>query len=471
MLDSDVWTDLAVNLDADSVPHGTLGAVYLGTIGHPADDRVDTLWWFDGTSTWYSTGLRNNGVAAPVLAIACDPEHPEEVWVGTTVGVWLGVRSQSGSNPPAWTWEARVNGLPEAAVEDLAIFNSGGLRLLRAAISARGVWELRLDVAELTDLTYVRAHDDDLRYRARAIEKGRDLVTDRSWHGSPDVRPRRAPLPCPAPSSLPWFSLNFEAEPLRRFQCALRARTGDPRVRPTGDWDDYFSELLRELGAPVMSSPGFPNVVCIDAAFWNLSMVEPHHKAEPWGAGAPAEADLHDSCNYLTEGDLTETSCNMPPEKLKVDIVVHHRGLDPIGDGNTVGVTLLQWIDHRAKWDAPAAWFTGPAPWTAAVNEVLNSADGKTSIALDDGWAFVFTDNVTGSHRKTFAGQTLDAMHAGIATFDINLIGAKKNLVVVLVAVIRAGTSPSALAPATMQDLALTSPAVAVRSMRVNPTS
>ena len=62
-----------------------------------------------------------------------------------------------------------MNGLPEAAVEDLAIFSDGGLRLLRAGIASRGVWELRARTSPTcADLTYLRAHDDDLRYRARA---------------------------------------------------------------------------------------------------------------------------------------------------------------------------------------------------------------------------------------------------------------------------------------------------------------
>jgi len=50
------------------------------------------------------------------------------------------------------------------------------------------------------------------------------------------------------------------------------------------------------------------------------------------------------------------------------------------------------------------------------------------------------------------------------------LTGVKANAVVLLVAIIRAGTSSDddiALAPATLQDLTLTSPNVAVRSVRV----
>jgi hypothetical protein len=484
--DSDVWTDIAVNLDpppaAGQPPavHGTKGALYMGTVGKADDDNVDTLWWFDGTSGWFRTGLRKdaNGVPAPVTAIVCDPDDPEEVYVGTTVGVWRGIRTQAANANPTWAWESRVNGLPEAAVEDLAIFSDGGIRLLRAAIASRGVWELRLDVDDVQDLTYVRAHDDDLRYRARAVERKRDQTTARSWHGSPDVRPRRAPLARTAPATLPWTKLSgaaIDASALARFQAALRSKSGDPRVRATGAWDAYFNEVLRDLGAPLAASPPAPaSTVSIDTAFWNDKMQAPHSTAEPWGAGTPTEADLHELTAKLTEGDVAAASSALPPGRFKVDIVVHQRGLDPV-DGANVRVTLLRWIDPKtkgaARWDDSTTWPSTNVPWTAAVNEVLNSGDGKTSQAVGAGWSFV-RGTASQSHRLTLSGQTLDPFHAGVATFDLNLTGFRVNRIVLLVAVIRSGTTPAddiALVPATLQELALTSPNVAVRSLRLSP--
>ncbi len=489
MLDAKVWTDIAVNLDPPPgavqppAQHGTLGALYIGTIGNADNADIDTLWWFDGTDQWYPTGLRKNpnGVPAPVTAIVCDPAHPEEVWVGTTVGVWRGVRTQVGNAAPTWAWEARVNGLPEAAVEDLALFSDGSLRLLRAAIASRGAWELRLDVANIDDLTYVRAHNDDLRYRPRAVEKQRDLVTKRSWHGSPDVRPRVAPAALPAPVSLPWQRSTFPGatEQLRRFQAALRSSTGDPRIIANGVWDVYFSEVLRDHTAPTVAVPPAPpmpalNVVQMDPTYWNLHMQAPHSSAEPWGAGTPSEADLYELTAKLQEGDFSSTSCSMPAQKLKVDIVVHQRGREPV-DGANVRVTLLWWTDPKttnaAKWSDSTTWFAGNVAWTPAVNEVLNSGDGKTTQTVDAGWKFALGNN-TEPHRLTLAGQTLDPTHSGVATFDLDLTGLASNTVVLLAAVIRAGTTPAdniALAPATLQDLALTSPNVAVRSIQISP--
>jgi|GEM_PF-1938540 len=471
--DAAVWTDIAVNLDAPGSARGTRGALYLGTTGKAADEAVDTLWWFDGTDRWHATGLRRDGVPAPVTSIVCDPDFPNEVYVGTTIGVWKGVRTQVGSAPPTWSWKesdgqgagARLNGLPEAAVEDLAIFSRNGLRLLRAAIAARGVWELRLDSADLEERVYLRAHDDDLRHRLPAVVLGRDGVTLRSWHGSPDLRPRRAPLAVEPPATLPWAQggRGVDAELLRRFQSALRARTGDRRVRATGRWDGWFNEVMRDLGAPTVA----PATVRLDETFWKLSMQAPHATAEPWGAVRPTHADLLDSSATLEEGSLESTSCELPAGASKVDILVQHRGQAPL-DGAQVRVTLLKWIDPKTKdvanWNDSSTWFSADVPWTAAVNEVLNSATGATSQSLGSGWSFVGSTLAT--RRQTLAGQTLDALHPGVASFDLNLSGLKHNTVVLLVAVIRSGTD-IALVPGKLDALAMGNPGVAVRSVRI----
>ena len=86
-----------------------------------------------------------------------------------------------------------LNGLPEAPVEDLALYRDGALRLLRAAIGARGVWELRLDQEAVAAKTYLRVHEGDLRHRDSARLLQGDGVTERPWHASPDIRPRLAP--------------------------------------------------------------------------------------------------------------------------------------------------------------------------------------------------------------------------------------------------------------------------------------
>jgi hypothetical protein len=490
---SPVWTDITVNLDppagAGQPPQqrGTRGALYLATVGHPDDADVDTLWWFDGTSKWFKTGLRRNGVPAPVTSVVCDPAHPDEVWVGTTVGVYHGTRTRVGDADPQWAWQGRLNGLPEAAVEDLAIFTGGTLRLLRAAIAARGTWELRLDSATVADRTYLRAHSDDLRHRDQAVATQRDGTTLRSWHGSPDLRPRVAPALVPAPASLvatPWRRRTFSSawrEQLRRFQAAMRSKTGDPRIVANGVWDTYFSEVLRSHGAPTLAvaatstTPAYTDVQ-IDQAFWDLHMQGSDATAEPWGTSRATEADLYELTAPLQEGPADRTSCTVPAAPLKVDIVVQQRGM-PL-DGANVRVTLLWWSDpaatHTAKWNDATTWFAGNVAWASAVNEVLNSPDtlataGQTTEPLGPGWSFAL-GGPNQSHRITLAGQTLDPFQSGVATFDLDLSALASDTVVLLVAVIRAGTTSAddiALAADTLRNLAFGQHNIAVRSLRI----
>lgn len=460
--DAKVWTDIAVNLDAPGSARGTRGALYLGTIGHADDEAVDTLWWFDGTDRWFATGLRRDGVPAPVTAIVCDPAFPDEVWVGTTIGVWKGERSLADPAAPTWTWSSRVNGMPEAAVEDLALYSHDGLRLLRAGIASRGVWELRLDTQDVADLAYLRVHEDDLRYRDNASLLGRDGTTARSWHASPDIRPRRAALAVPLPATLPWARgapPAIDTEQLRRFQSALRARTGDLRVRATGQWDDAFNEVLRSLEAPTIA----PHTVRIDRPYWERSMVVPWVGAEPWGTDRPTSVDLMEFSAPLEEGTADAASCTLPAGPSRVEVLVQHRGLAPM-DGAEVRVALLKWIDPQtppaSRFDDAGTWPGADVPWTAAVNQVLNSAAGTTGLPLGAGWSLV-------GPRQTLAGQTLDPLHPGIASFVLDLSALPRHRVVLLVAVIRQG-SDVALAPAPLRALVLDHAHVAARSVCID---
>lgn len=490
LLDSPVWTDLLPDLDPGTPPvqRGARGALYVGTVGHDTRTDVDTLWWFDGTSNWHPTGLRA-AVPAAVTALARDPNTPDDVWVGTTVGVWHGRRSFPAPDSPQWDWtEQRVNGLPEATVEDLQIFRDGDLVLLRAAIAARGIWELRLDASTVEDLNYVRAHDDDLRHRVggppaaplRATEVARDLSTPRSWHGSPDVRLHETPFPIAAPGSLPWTRGHVaNAAALRRFQAALRSSTGDPRIVANGVWDAYFSEVLRDHGAPTVHIAAVPPAPAFDRVrltrnFWRAHMKGAHARAEPWGTGDPTEADLHEHYSQLPEGDAGRVSCSMRRRAWTVNVVVHHRGPEPV-DGANVRVTLLRWTMKRtataARWDDATTWPSTDVPWVDAVNEVLNSADGLTALPVGADWAFVAGTDTT-SRRTTLAGQTLDAMTSGVATFRLPtaLMVPGANNVMLLVAVIHTATNPAhdiALTAMPLKDLVLTSASVAARSVRV----
>jgi len=481
------WTEIEPNFvpAAGAVP--ARSALYLGTIGHPTAAGVDTLWWYDG-STWMTTELATRGnsggpLPAPVTAIAVDPALPDEVWVGTTVGVVHGVRSAVAAPPPGgrtfnWNWTPLLNGLPESPVEDLVFYKDAPLRLLRAAIGARGVWELRLDTPAVAARSYLRVHEGDLRHRTSARLLQADGTTERPWHASPDIRPRLAPQSItvtPPTVAAPWTRLaNPGGDALRRFQAALRSSTGDPRIAATGVWDGYFSEVLRDLAAPtVPAAPAPPapllpqNIVRIDPTFFNAHFKNPHRNAEPWGAGPPTLADLLELTPALPEGGPAEAALALPAKAWKVDVVVHHRGRLP-RPGADVRVTLLWFVDPAPKdkmaFNEPAKWAAIPGTWTAAVQTMLNSAGG-TGAALPAGWSYAIGSAGT-ARRVTLGSQTLDPLNAGVATIDLNLTGLKKDRLVLLVAVVRAGGDIT-LANVPLRQLVLENPAVAVRAVRI----
>jgi len=172
------WSEIAVHRATKTGDAAFKGSFYVSTTGASEMtntgitefDRMDTLWWFDGKDKFYPAGLRNhaNGTKAPAFSVLCDPENPDIVYVGTALGVWKGTINQAGATP-TWTWEMFSIGLPEAFVQDLSIHwnpaaPNGGLKLLRAAIQSRGVWEVDISANPASvGKTYLRVHALDTR--------------------------------------------------------------------------------------------------------------------------------------------------------------------------------------------------------------------------------------------------------------------------------------------------------------------
>ena len=157
---------------------------------------MDTLWWYDGTSKWYPTTLRSSilGTKAPAYAVLVDPTDASAVYVGTALGVWKGALSFAGSDPH-WDWTNFSNGLPETAVQDLSFYSKGNIKLLRAALQARGVWEVDLSAAPgPTKRTFLRVHPNDARRQSPTALANpmKDGPGTWLWFSSPDLRIRPA---------------------------------------------------------------------------------------------------------------------------------------------------------------------------------------------------------------------------------------------------------------------------------------
>ena len=466
---SDTCNDIAVHNPAA----GPLGSLYLAMLGDLSTDDDDLLWWWDGTSTWHKTGLAAKTTAA-ALAVAVEPGHIDTVYVGTAVGVFRASIAFDGVTPSWPNWTRLDNGLPDAAVQDLAIFSRGPIRLLRAATQARGVWELDLS-GPVTDRTYLRVHQDDTRRTlptslaapfepkiADPADATKQIDTMYRWHASPDLRVHPKLGPMTAPASLPWTQLNPAGTPhadpfgtwkLWRFQAALRHE--DLRCVAKGVWDDEFEAVLLANGVP--TTPG--GSATITKAYWESIVTGVNLSRLPWDTPQPTEADVAD---YLPAeatplGDQPP-SVLVPAGKITAYVLLHHRGAAPAARAD-VQTTLLYQVVSSWQGKASTAWLPGAVGWTAAIAGLLT--DG-TNPALHAGWALAdVADPRHSPATDTAAGSP------AVATFEVDLRGVKDKALVLLVAVVHSANDPVSLTELPLRDLALASPHVAVRSVQV----
>jgi hypothetical protein len=443
---------------------------------------MDTLWWFDGTSQWIATNLRNdpNGIPAPAYAVCVDPATPNTVYVGTAVGVWKGTFNGAGG---PWTWEGLNNGLPEAAVEDLQIHTSTAGKLLRVALRSGGVWELDLVNVNVTPMTYVRVHAHDTRREpivglTDPLKAAPNAAL--SWHASPDVviRPKRGSQP-PAPAGLPWTGAAKDRYGLWVLQTALHGRGGgDALVKPDGNWTQVFeARLFAATGSHRVTQTVWNTIVGSAGNF-------PDAFADPWN-GLPSEADLYELVLNRKPPASSAASIGIAAGACQVHVQVHHRHPTAV-PGAAVKVALLarrfgvQTAPTTAAQSA-TAWAAQNCPWTTDLAAFMNPPGGPLPTlplaTLDDslatagtraaalGWAFA-----DAAAPVRTLDRDIDVSHSGCATFDIDLTGLPKGELLLLVAVVHSGADRVALpANPTLQALLLGTRFVAARSLEILP--
>jgi len=453
-----VWSDLAVH-DAAVGAHGSF---YVATTGLPASPTMDTLWWFDGTDRWHATGLRTKpeGVVAPAYAVVVDPAQPADVYVGTAVGVWRGRKRTDAQ----WDWQVLSNGLPEAAVHDLAIHVDApnNLRLLRAAIQARGVWDYDLTAPQAPVQTFVRVHRWDTRRVSPTVlldptKSAAAPDAPLSFAASPDIRihPRRGSAPPP-------FQRISAADPTLRpdaylhwvFQAALHAV--DPLVRPTGVRTPSFEARLRAANS---------NSTRITRAVWNTIVgtagASPNAFAPPWNAASPSEADLHELIVDRRVPAANPCAQLMAAQRCQVHVQVHHRHTTPVPAAQ-VRVTLLR----RAVTGVAAIGAALPVAWVAAVQAAVRAAATPLPLpALADGWTFA---DETAAQAVRSPAAELDVRQSRTITFDVDLRGLAVGDRVMLVAVVHTNADPATLpAAANLQALVLGCRFVSARCIEI----
>ncbi|MGI8759491.1 MAG: hypothetical protein ACR2K0_09320, partial [Acidimicrobiales bacterium] len=463
---SDTCNDIAVHDPA----RGTRGSLYLALSGDLTAEDSDQLWWYNGTDAWFKTGLRAKTNAA-ALAVVVEGGHLDAVYVGTTIGVFRTTISFNGADPVFAPWTRLDNGLPDVAVQDLAVFSVGPTRLLRAATQARGVWELDL-AGPVADRTYLRVHPYDSRRSSPTVlaapfeprvpdpaDATKTVATDYSWHASPDIRvhPKLGGAMAP-PISLPWTMAKPSGAPadalgfwkLWRFQTALR--NVDRRSEPTGIWDAEFESVLVANGAPTPAG-----VTTIDRPFWQSIVKAPNLTRLPWDTAQPTEADLAELLPLETTAVSVDTpSVQMPMGIVTAEVLLHHRG-HPAAAAAGVQVTLLRRLVPKWQTKKSSDWLPDPIGWTAAVTALLKNGTAPT---LPTGWRLA--DTAT-PRRNPAADVAAGAPQ--IASFDLDLAtGIEKGTLVILAAVVHAPGDPVTLAEAPLRQLALDRRHVAVRS-------
>jgi hypothetical protein len=455
------WSDLAIHQPS---PEGK-STLYVACTSRPGEPKMDTLWWYDGVGTWHVTKLRE-AVTAPALAVAVHPTNSDTVFVGTTLGVWRGTFTPPPpGGDPEWEWEAFNQGLPEAAVHDLAFFRdppSGAptMLLLRAALQSRGVWEVDL-LAPCDEKTYLRAHALDTRRRAvtpladpmSAKRTPLDVLT------SPDIVVRPAPpvsaatMPVTPPATFfpiaGWsHSVSFE---LWTFQTAFRQL--EPACRPTGRWSDTFETLLVDY----KKANGLGASPWVDVPTWTNVVTQARVYRAPWDGPVPTEADLL----QLTRGEgNTVTPTELPARRLLVDVLVHHRGLEPLP---AASVSVLLLLREMTKTGPP--WTTLPisAAWKTATVDALSSGSVPAG-GWPDNWAIA--DGTTPIRPPAAA---LDAAHPQVATFQLTFQpwAWRIYLLLAVCSSTTATITPARLAGATLGDLLVQSPHVAAHELEL----
>lgn len=456
------WSDIAVH-DAARGDHGSCYVATTGFAEYQNDavvewDRMDTLWWYDGTDTWHPTNLRNdaNGAEAPAFAVVCDPEDPNIVFVGTAIGVFRGELTFEGATP-SWSWAYFANGLPEASVQDLAFFHHGGIKLLRAALQARGIWEVDLSATPApTRRTYVRAHPYDMRRISPAVldDPVRGGGRTYPWNRSPDVVCRRAPGgPAVArPASLPWRNAAPDSFDLWVLQTALRT-AGHSLCPANGRWTPAFAEALRAF----RNANGMTRVATVDGATWDAIIAAGAPFTDPWRVGEPTEADLHELIVEQRQASGAGEFVTTVAAPHAVHVLVHHAHTRPIA-ANDVGVILLRRpLDAAELADAGADVALTDEWRTAVVNRL-----GGTPASLPDGW-----EQVEGVKHPPGA---VDARTSRVVTFELDLETAAVDDRFLLLAVVSASldaADAAALPGATVRELVLASRHAAARTVWV----
>ncbi|HZN18185.1 MAG TPA: hypothetical protein VFB84_08385 [Micromonosporaceae bacterium] len=493
--------DPAVTILSDIGPVPDTSDFYLTTTGDTAVPPGDTCFFFDdASSTFRPTDLRNrlppvvplaHGPLDPAYAVVVDPFDKSIVYVGTVTGVWQGRRT-AGVARHGWT--ALVNGLPQAAVQDLSVFHepASGTRLLRAAVQARGVWELDIGSGTEPQRTYVKVHARDDRRRLptpMANPRNRPSATPEPVFASPDivVRPRSNP------AAFPTWQLgadtiragNVPPYQLWTFQTAFRWLF--PSIVADGQWTEALGQLVQLHRSTLGIAPVVPQ---INRALWDAVVGGVHLNAAgvvtasagdpfavyrtPWTSPAaltavPTEIDLLESVVAPSTLLGVQQLFNEPST---VDVLIHHRDTRPLNAGDAFALLLWRHAASQVGALAPGT-IAGIPAYVASVlaAEAVTTATAGPLPAVPPGWTLAPNPLGRALHKLDVK---LDARMPRGVSIDVDLSspGVPNLRRVLFLAIVGSRVDPcpalAGPAPTTMEDLVRRWPYAAMRLVRVS---
>ncbi len=379
--------DIGTYLVTEIAPVQGTNMFYLATTGEefdpggPHGNAVDTLYFHDGTQL-HATGLKDEITQRdPAFSVAVDDET-DDVYVGTALGVWRGVRDSSDNS---FDWDLIGRRLPPAVVQDLHVHKPSpdAPKTLVAALASRGLWQLNLDREDHAE-TWIRAHRyDDRRVfptpqaNPRRSTAAGPLAVDRS----PDIviRPRWPRTdPPPAYPGRPLTRNRHTPYQIWTFQTAFRRFS--PAIEVDGRWTRPFELAVQRFRAERsdVTTTGTPT---IDRRLWNLVVVDdPTAAYEPaWRprlTGVPMAANEVDLRSVVPQR-RRNGRWQVPGEQCTVEVLIHHRDTNIADAGDAFAMLLWQWgntgsvtcdgIADFARGVDRTTGVPGPSPsgWTA----------------------------------------------------------------------------------------------------------
>jgi hypothetical protein len=214
---------------------------------------------------------------------------------------------------------------------------------------------------------------------------------------------------------------------------------------------------MRANAAPVVG--GHANLT---TAFWSGTVSGLNLARLPWDTPLPTEADLEE---YLparsTPLSLDAPSIIVPRGVLTAYVVVHHRGPSAIAAGSVQAALLYRVVGAWAGTHS-TDWLPGPVGWATPVTDLLTN--GTAPPPLTGGWRLADAPVRRPSTVDVVAGAPT------VIPFDVTLTTADitNNVLVVLVAVVHSPSDPVTISDVPLQQLTLSSPHVAVRSIQIS---